>query len=1177
MNSHLKTGIRSHLLIGCFIAFILMVCTHLQAGTKTILVNLGGHVVGHDTTNNLWWNDITPGTVYSGTSLHDTTNASSGLAFSVGNTLVLSSSNTAGSTVGFTNPLTGIVYSSTAAGCEAWTASSAGVTIGGLDTSGSTHYVFTFHGSSSSDASSSAQNFYALSGGTTYSYVNVTSTPPVNTKANYNNASPNFEVSPSFVPTSSTVTITEQAIGGGSQSWDMWGTLEITATTGSAPTISGTAPNGTVGVSYMFAYTYSGSPTPTFSYTGTLPPGITLNTSTGVLSGSSPSHSGTYTGTIVATNSSGSANTPFSITINPSSVTHTFLLNIGGHAVGHDTTNNLWWNDLHPATVYTNSPLVDSTDASSSMTFSVANTSIISSTNTSGSTVGFTNPFTGTIYSAAAAGIESWIGTNPPAYTIGGLDSSGSTQYTLTFFGSYAGSGMSHFYALSGGTTYAYSAGVTPVVNTSGNYNNATPPQANLESHSFYPTGSTVTVTEQAIGSSYAMFGPLEITAISTYSGATISGTAPAGTVGIPYNFTYTCSGYPAPTYTVASGTLPPGITLTTSNGAAALAGAPTFVGTYTGTIQATNSIGTTTVPFSIVVGSTVPGGVVAAIACGNSNDYQGTTYTSFTNGTGTYFLSDRYFTSGSTYSSSTSLVGNAFDPILWQHGRTGACSYAIPVANGNYIVELGFCETITGAAVGSRVFNVSVQGTSVLSNYDILVDTRLYTPIYRTFNATVTSGVLNIALSATGSTNPPILNNIIIRTVPPAPTKIGQGEYTLFYLVNGVLDIAGSNRSNEGGLPSNITAPPFPYRTIAAPGVTFTDVSCGGFQSFGLDNTGCVWAWGANANGEMGNGTTDSNLYLPTKILTDNNGNTFNNVAKIDSGFSFGVALKNDGTVWVWGCSANAPGFGDMAGIIGNGDPSNQSITRPRKVPFPAGVTIAKVSAGVLQILALDTAGNVWSWGGGANVTERGTGNTDPSTPTKLTGLPVNSIIDIQAGGGTEYAIDSSKNLWGWGTMGGWLGRTSPNNGWNPTPVLINYFTAGNLPGHVQAVVTSSTSTHVLRDDGTVWGWGASPRGEVGNGQMNDWPNTTPPYSWDYGPTEQLVMQPAQVLTGVAKIYANAQGGSVYAVKTDGSIWSWGFDKPGYLGNGVLPLGVNNAMYPDTWDMPTPEQVAPY
>ncbi|OWK35557.1 putative internalin [Fimbriiglobus ruber] len=93
------------------------------------------------------------------------------------------------------------------------------------------------------------------------------------------------------------------------------------------------------------------------------------------------------------------------------------------------------------------------------------------------------------------------------------------------------------------------------------------------------------------------------------------SGTFPTTvTVRTAFNFTVAASGFPAPTFSVASGQLPAGLTLDPATGA--VTGTPTQAGTFTGVIQATNGAGSVDVPFAITATSRPVGqNTVAAFA----------------------------------------------------------------------------------------------------------------------------------------------------------------------------------------------------------------------------------------------------------------------------------------------------------------------------------------------------------------------------------------------------------------------------------------------------------------------------------------------------------------------------------------------------------------------------------
>jgi hypothetical protein len=91
---------------------------------------------------------------------------------------------------------------------------------------------------------------------------------------------------------------------------------------------------------------------------------------------------------------------------------------------------------------------------------------------------------------------------------------------------------------------------------------------------------------------------------------------------------------------------------------------------------------------------------------------------------------------------------------------------YAIPLANGTYTVKLRFAETSSVTTAGQRVFNVSLEGATVLSNFDIYAVVGRNTALVKTFSTTVSDGVLNIGFTAVAAK--PEINGIEI--TPPSP-----------------------------------------------------------------------------------------------------------------------------------------------------------------------------------------------------------------------------------------------------------------------------------------------------------------------------------------------------------------------------------------------------------------------
>ncbi|NVJ21717.1 hypothetical protein HUW62_10855 [Myxococcus sp. AM011] len=408
--------------------------------------------------------------------------------------------------------------------------------------------------------------------------------------------------------------------------------------------------------------------------------------------------------------------------------------------------------------------------------------------------------------------------------------------------------------------------------------------------------------------------------------------------------------------------------------------------------------------------------------------------------------------------------------------------------------------------------------------------------------------------------------------------TRIAAAEYQLFYLVDGRVLGIGSNRAGQLGVGHSNPYNQVPSVDIALPqGLLFKDVAGGGFQSLALDVQGRVWTFGQNLYGQRGDGTTNDypnrattpNNGQPYLILQDSTGATFDNVVAVRSALLFNMALKADGSVWVWGMSGTA--IGNTLGIAGDGNQAPRNITRPTRVPLPQGVRITAFTTNDNTIFALDDTGKAWAWGGGSAAENLGTGNyAGYAQPNPLT-IPV-KVKELAAGGSRwAVALDENGSLWGWGIQGTFLGIGSPTGGWIPkaTPVQLSFPEFGSRK--IVHVSACGHATHVILDDGSLWGWGDSAMGEVGNGVMLNFATYHTPYSWDWSNYQMMVFRPVQIAPGVTfkALHNTAQSFYGYATATDGTIYSWGRNKTGVLGNGVRPTG-DVAGRPDSWNVAT-------
>jgi Malectin domain len=111
-----------------------------------------------------------------------------------------------------------------------------------------------------------------------------------------------------------------------------------------------------------------------------------------------------------------------------------------------------------------------------------------------------------------------------------------------------------------------------------------------------------------------------------------------------------------------------------------------------------------------------------------------------------TPFSADANFSGGSTINHANTIdlsgVANPAPMTVYQTARIGSFTYTIPglTAGSNHTVRLHFAETYWSSA-GSRIFSVTINGTQVLSNFDIVAATGAKNKaIVKQFSATANS-----------------------------------------------------------------------------------------------------------------------------------------------------------------------------------------------------------------------------------------------------------------------------------------------------------------------------------------------------------------------------------------------------------------------------------------------------
>ncbi len=341
-----------------------------------------------------------------------------------------------------------------------------------------------------------------------------------------------------------------------------------------------------------------------------------------------------------------------------------------------------------------------------------------------------------------------------------------------------------------------------------------------------------------------------------------------------------------------------------------------------------------------------------------------------------------------------------------------------------------------------------------------------------------------------------------------------------------------GSNTGGQLGAPLATVNTPAPV-VPALSGVTA--VAASGMASAAAVTDGSTFTWGSNLDGQLGIATVLSRS-VPSIIPS------LNNVRQIAAGSSHSVALKTDGTVWAWGSN----GFGQL----GQGPTGPLMSSVPVQVPGLANID--EISAAGQYTLARRGDGSVWVWGNGGLGVGAGAIGVTTGSPTQVAGLA--SVAWISAGPWDAFAGRGDGTVYAWGdNRYGQLGFTTAETCNFQDGSRYPCATAPTvIPGLTNVTHISASERHTVasKSDATLWAWGDNTFGELGDGTFVS--RSTP--------------MPVPGMTNAigAAAAGNELDPGAYTIAglSDGSIWTWGANKFGQLGDGTRV------------DRPTPLQV---
>lgn len=352
---------------------------------------------------------------------------------------------------------------------------------------------------------------------------------------------------------------------------------------------------------------------------------------------------------------------------------------------------------------------------------------------------------------------------------------------------------------------------------------------------------------------------------------------------------------------------------------------------------------------------------------------------------------------------------------------------------------------------------------------------------------------------------------------------KVSVGANTTAAIKRGrTLWVWGYNANSQVGDGTTISkSSPVQIGTV----IEWADVSMGLLSAAALRLDGSLWTWGSGASGQLGQGNTIS-INAPNQLGTA--------VWKqVSAGANLMGAVRNQGTLWMWGQNTTG-GLGD-----------GTTFSRSSPVQIGALTDWVKVLCSDRFAFALKSNGSIWGWGLNTYGTLGDSTTVNKSSPVQISS---SGWVDIGIGYNNCYAVKYDGTLWGWGdgalSAGGAVGDGLSTS--RSSPVQIGTLTSwGYVTGGDQWASALTTK-------GNFYGWGDNTYEQLGQNVNTD--------------TLGHMSSPSQIgtLSTWSKIFNYATGGGM-AIKGDGTLWAWGTNSNGRLGQN------------DTFARSSPVQVTDY
>jgi len=349
--------------------------------------------------------------------------------------------------------------------------------------------------------------------------------------------------------------------------------------------------------------------------------------------------------------------------------------------------------------------------------------------------------------------------------------------------------------------------------------------------------------------------------------------------------------------------------------------------------------------------------------------------------------------------------------------------------------------------------------------------------------------------------------------------------------------------------------------------------ITGGGYHTCALSNTGKVYCWGSDFYGELGNGSDETGSQAPTLVedgvaaSPDGDGTNLTNIKQIMGGIYHTCALSNTGKVYCWGNDDDGQ-LGNGSDETGNQVAPTLVEDGVAASPDTDGTNltnIKQITGGYYHTCALSNTGKVYCWGNDTDG-QLGNGSDEPTlvedgvaAGSDSDGTNLTNIKQITGGIYHTCALSNTGKVycWGWDDNGE-LGNGSDETGSQVAPTLVEDGVAaspdtdGTNLTNIKQITGGIYHTCALSNTGKVYCWGWDDNGQLGNGSDETGDQVAPTLVED-----GVATSPDGDGTNLTNI-KQITGGSYHtcALSNTGKVYCWGWDFYGQLGNGSDETG---------------------